>query len=195
MVRKMRFKNKKAKNSAITIILLFAFVTSSFAILTPAGAQAPTTRKSYPFIDAVPNPVGVGEQVLIRTGILMPLGNVTEGWNNVTVTVVKPDNTTQTLGPFRTDSTGATFTTYIPDEVGTYKFTTNFPQQRVPSTFLDLESGTLVIAGTVIQAGTSETIDLIVQSEPLPAYPGHALPSEYWSRPIDPQLREWFSIR
>jgi hypothetical protein len=41
---------------------------------------------------------------------------------------------------------------------------------------------------------SSISMDLVVLQEPLPAYPGQPLPTEYWSRPIDPQLREWFSI-
>ena len=188
----MHNQDKKTMRS-VTMLLVLALAASSLVMFMPVDAQAPTV-KSYPIIDAIPNPVGVGEQTLIRTGILMPLGSLQEGWNNVTVTVVKPDNTTQTLGPVRTDSTGSTFTIFVPDQVGTYKLTTNFPQQTVPTTFFNLEGGNLVIAGTVVQAGTSETLNLVVQSEPLPAYPGHALPTEYWSRPIDPQLREWYSI-
>ena len=188
----MHNQDKKTMRS-VTMLLVLVLAASSLVMFMPVDAQAPTV-KSYPIIDAIPNPVGVGEQTLIRTGILMPLGSLQEGWNNVTVTVVKPDNTTQTLGPVRTDSTGSTFTIFVPDQVGTYKLTTNFPQQTVPTTFFNLEGGNLVIAGTVVQAGTSETLNLVVQSEPLPAYPGHALPTEYWSRPIDPQLREWYSI-
>jgi hypothetical protein len=109
--------------------------------------------------------------------------------------MVKPDNTTETLGPFRTDSTGSTFTVYVPDQVGTYQLTTNFPQQTNPVNFTDAERGGIVIRqGTVLLASTSETINLVVQEDPLPAYPGHSLPTEYWNRPIDAQLREWFSI-
>ena len=37
-------------------------------------------------------------------------------------------------------------------------------------------------------------MNMTVQQEPLAFYPGHGLPTEYWSRPIDPQLREWYSI-
>ncbi|MCW4002771.1 MAG: PQQ-binding-like beta-propeller repeat protein [Candidatus Bathyarchaeota archaeon] len=191
----MQILSNKKKNAIIATLLIISFAASFVVFFVPVGAQQqPPTRRSYPIIDAVPNPAGVGEQVLIRTGILMPLGNVTEGWTGVTVTVVKPDNTTETLGPFRTDSTGSTFTIYTPDQAGIYKLTTHFPEQTVPSTFLDLESGNLVLEGTVVQAGTSETINLVVHSEPSVFYPGHALPVEYWSRPIDPQLREWYTI-
>jgi hypothetical protein len=33
-----------------------------------------------------------------------------------------------------------------------------------------------------------------VQEEPIPYYPGVPLPTEYWTRPIDDQLREWAPI-
>ena len=159
----------------------------------PAKAQTAPTQKSYAIIDAIPNPVGVGEQTLLKYGVLQPLGSANEGWTGITITVVKPDNTTTTLGPFTTDSTGSSFTTFTPDQVGTYKLTTNFPDNIVPSTFFDLQRGALVFAGTKELATTAE-LDLVVQEAPLPNYPGHALPTEYWSRPIDPQLREWYSI-
>ena len=111
----------------------------------------------------------------------------------VTVTVIKPDGTTQTLGPFTTDSTGSTFTQYTPDQVGTYQLTTNFPQQTNPVTYLNNEGGNTIVAGTVLLASTA-TMNMTVQQEPLAFYPGHGLPTEYWKRPIDPQLREWYSI-
>ncbi len=42
---------------------------------------------------------------------------------------------------------------------------------------------------------SNKTSTLVVTQEPTQqVYPGHALPTEYWSRPIDPQLREWYSI-
>ena len=178
------------------ILLLLALAVGTFATLPmlSVNAQAAPTLKTYPVVDAIPNPVGVGQDVLIKTGILQQLGTVDLGWTGLTVTVVYPDNTTHTLGPFTTDSTGSTYTTFTPTEVGTYKFTTNFPEQTNPGTFFNMEGGNMIFADTIMKASTSETIDLIVQQEPLPNYPGHALPTEYWSRPIDPQLREWYSI-
>src|SRR3989339_353847 len=118
--RKMHVLNEKTK-AAISILLILTFAASSIILFEPISAQAAPTLRSYPIIDAIPNPVGVGEQVLIRTGILMQLGSLQDGWNNIIVSVVKPDNTTQILGPFRTDSTGSTFTIFVPDQVGTYK--------------------------------------------------------------------------
>ena len=57
----------------------------------------------------------------------------------------------------------------------------------------DYERNAMIYEGTIMLASEASTI-LEVTEEPLVDYPGHALPSEYWSRPIDPQLREWYSI-
>jgi hypothetical protein len=177
----------------IAALLLLAFVTTIVSTI-PISVNAQATLKTYPIIEAIPNPVGRGEQTLIRTGILLQAASVNYGWTGVTVTVVKPDGTTQTLGPFKTDSTGATFTIYVPDQTGTYKLTTHFPQQTNPVGYLNYESGTFIAEGTILQASTSETIDLIVNEEPTKFYPDQPLPTEYWSRPIDPQLRSWYQI-
>jgi hypothetical protein len=196
MKRKMlRGKNMNSKKS-IGILLLAAFMITVITVIPihQVSAQTTPTLKTYPLIDAIPDVAGVGEQVLVKTGILQQLGSVDQGWTGVKVTIVKPDNTTQTYGPYTTDSTGSTFFTFIPDQVGTYKLTTSFPQQTIPTTFFSYESNSLFLAGTIMQASTSETVTLNVTQEPSLQYPGHALPTEYWSRPIDAQLREWYSI-
>ncbi|NLB76712.1 MAG: hypothetical protein GX799_09660 [Crenarchaeota archaeon] len=176
---------KRKMNSITTMFLVLAFAASSFIIFAPSGdAQVPSQMRTYPIIDAIPNPIGVGEQTLLRTGILQPVGSVDLGWEDLTIEVVKPDNSTETLGPYRTDSTGSTFTVYTPDQVGTYLLTTHFPEQINPVNFTDSERGGITIpAGTVMLASTSETISLVVNLEPSQFYPSHALPTEYWTRP------------
>ncbi len=191
---KERKKMQKSK-TIITIFLLLTFAASIIITIPTTQAQPPaTTLKTYPIIDAVPNPVGVGEELLIRTGIIQATGDVSYGWTGITVTVMKPDGTNQTLGPITTDSTGASFTIYTPAQAGTYKFITSFPQQTNPVTFFNVEGGNLILAGTIMKASTSQPLSVIVQEDPLLPYPGHPLPTEYWSRPIDPQLREWYSV-
>ena len=50
--------------------------------------------------------------------------------------MIKPDNTTTTLGPFNTDATGGTGYSITPDQVGTYTLQTHFPEQKmVPGFF------------------------------------------------------------
>ena len=47
----------------------------------------------------------------------------------MTVTVTKPDGTTETLGPFTADDTGGTHVEFTPSAVGTYTFQMRFPGQ------------------------------------------------------------------
>jgi outer membrane protein assembly factor BamB len=43
-------------------------------------------------------------------------------------------------------------------------------------------------------ASDSEKITLVVTEESYVTYPGVALPTEYWTRPINAQFREWYTI-
>ena len=177
-----------------TAIALFLMLTMAFTLaVLPTNAQVPK-MKTFAFVDAVPNPVGAGQEVLIRFGVMQQLGYPGDAWTGITVTVVKPDGTTQTLGPFNTDSTGGSATLFTPNVAGKYKLTTHFPEQAFPQTYFDFERGILILQGTVVEAATSDTIELVVTEQPRPEHPGLPLPTEYWTRPIDPQLREWYSI-
>ncbi len=173
------------KNTLLALLLTIAIAVSLFAI---KGATAQTTKNSFPVIGAMPNPAGVGQDVLITTGITHATAWPHIGWRGLTVTVTKPDGTTQTLGPVTTDTTGLTGITFKPTVAGTYYLQTNFPEQRIEAT----AAGTTV--GTIMKASTSEKYTLVVQQEPIKHYPGVPLPTGYWTRPIDAQAREWASI-
>jgi hypothetical protein len=187
-------KLKEFRTCTIGIFLVLIFAASVITTIPTTYAQEARTQKTYPLIDAIPNPVGVGQQVLIRHGISEGLGMVLQGWEDITVTIVDPDKITTSLGPLRTDSTGAGFTSFTPNKVGTYVLTTNFPEQEVPQPgWFVAERGAFLPGGTVMLASSIST-ELVVQQEPLEAYQDLPLPVEYWTRPIDPQLRSWYQI-
>jgi hypothetical protein len=164
---------------------------SLFAL--PAANAQSAGSKTYAFINATPNPVQVGTETLLHLGISRSTILQSQGWSGLTVTVWKPDNTTQTLGPFTTDSTGGTGTVLVPDQVGTYYLQTNFPAQWFNYSGSDGRGGVVSIS-VYLQASTSEKIPLVVQEEALPVYPGVPLPTEYWTRPIDTQAYDWSTI-
>ncbi len=181
----MLFDKNKFEVTAVALFLLIAMAVSLVAL---PDATAADTRETYAFIGATPNPVGVGQEVLLHVGIKHPLANTNEGWTGLTVTVTRPDGTTETIGPFETDSTGGTGGVYVPTMAGNYTLQTNFPEQTLPtSTFRPFSTP----AGTTMLASHSPILTLVVTEEPITYYPGHALPAEYWTRPIDSQIREW----
>jgi len=184
---------KNKTSAAIALILIFAMTLSLFALPYANAQQATRTKTTHAFIGAQPNPVQVGKSVLLHVGITSYLVDVNAGWEGLTVTVTKPDGTTQTLGPIRTDSTGGTGISYVPNQVGNYTLQTHFPQQNytwVSAPIFDPE-----FTGTIMyKASDSETLTLVVQEDPLPEYPTNPLPTQYWTRPIDAQFREWQTI-
>ncbi len=178
----------KLKISAIPIILLLTISTLlvTFPITT---AQSEPWKQTYAFINALPNPVGVGQEVLLHVGITDSLGSTALGWENITVTIEKPDGNIDTLGPIKTDATGGTGATYTPTQAGTYILQTHFPEQIAPMALI-----TSLPPGTRMLASDSEELELTVTDIQIDYYPDIALPNEYWTRPIDAQARSWSSI-
>ncbi len=179
----MELKNK-SKLSTIALTMILAI--SAILVALPA-ATAQDTRITYPFLGVVPNPVGVDQTILLHVGIFQQLDNVGMGWEGLSITIERPDNQTDTISNIRTDSTGGTGRTYTPDMVGTYKLQSHFPQQMTTEN----KSAPGIPINTTMLASSSAVVELVVQEEPIQYYPGHALPTEYWTRPIDAQLREW----
>ena len=172
----MKKTRRKTIPSVTAIFIILSIAISMFAL---PNAKAQSSIKSYPLIDVVPNHCGVGQRVLINYGAINYLTTEADGWN-VTITITKPDNTTETLTPSKTWSTGNAGTNYVPDQLGTYYLQTNFPQQ-------DYRNVTYL-------AGQSDKIALVVEQQASPSYPWQPIPSEYWTRPADSQLIDWWSI-
>ncbi|MEM0488846.1 MAG: PQQ-binding-like beta-propeller repeat protein [Candidatus Bathyarchaeia archaeon] len=175
----------------ISILLSILLILSAFVAPLAFAQQQPLRMKTFAFINAIPNPVGVGQEVLFHTGILTPHAHG-YGWD-VEVIVTKPDGTKDILKA-KTDSTGGTGVVYVPTQVGTYKVQTHFPEQKLTIPLMLMEVMRLLPPGTIMEESYSDVLELIVKQEPVPSYPGHPLPSEYWTRPVDSQLREWSSI-
>ena len=178
----------------ISILILVAFVFSTIAAIPLQPAKAAATMKTYPIADAIPNPIWLGRSTLLKCGISEAAPSASYGWSGITITVTKPDGKTETLGPFTTDSTGSTYTEYTPDQVGNYTITTNFPNNTYPITITPSGRTQPIQQGTILLASTKSMTLEVTEQGAEQFYPGHALPTEYWSRPIDPQLREWYSI-
>ncbi|MCL2288894.1 MAG: PQQ-binding-like beta-propeller repeat protein [Candidatus Bathyarchaeota archaeon] len=168
-------KNKKIL-STIAILMVLSFVATMIAL--PITNAQGTDRITYPFIDAVPMTAGVGQFVLINFGLLNQLYGVNDGWN-MTLIITDPDGITSKID-LMTWSTGSAGYGYTPTKVGDYKVQSSFERAEYN--------------GVWYASSESEIMILKVVEEWKPDYPGHSLPEEYWYRPIDSQLREWWSI-
>ena len=187
----MKISNKKI-TTAIALFLIALFFASIIAIPSSNAADE-RTKKTYAVCGLMPNPVGVGQETLVWLGITDYVENQSCGWTGLTVTVERPDGVTETLGPFTTDATGSTGTTYTPSMTGNFTFQTHFPAQWFnwsTSPMFDPE----IYGNIYYQASDSDKITLLVTSEPVKDYPNTALPEEYWTRPINAQHYTWNTI-
>jgi hypothetical protein len=180
-------KSKTAIKYSMTFLLILAIAFPFFALQYNGTAEAATLNlKLYPEIAVTPNPVGIGQQTDIIIGFTFPTATAfVKGYTGWTITVTRPDNTTFTLGPLNSDSTGYCFTSFIPDQLGTWKFQAHYP------------GGTVDYVGatnSTIPAADTSVFSITVQSEQVPYYQGAALPSEYWTFPINAENREWYQL-
>ena len=139
------------------------------------------------FISAVPNPVGVGQQLNIQWWLAIPNPIAGQTWDNVEVTVEKPDGKTQTFSGLKSDINGGAYIGFTPDSTGTYKIHASFPGQWVNRTGSNGYSRWYVPL-------ESKTIEITVQEQPIGITPELPFPTEYWTRPINSENREWYTI-
>lgn len=182
-------KNKKIL-STLTILLILSFITPMFAL---PNANAQTTRQiiAWPFVDAIPKMAGVGQPVLINWGLLNYLTTYVDGWN-VTLQITHPNGkvenhtgktwSTGTLGRRMSFSEPGNYTLQCIFDGETYTWTTGTGQNTV-------------INGGYYKPAKSDNVTLEIREDyRKPDYPGHTHPTEYWTRPVDSQLREWYNI-
>jgi len=174
---------KKGKTAAIAIALILTLTMIISLVPLPTVMGWTGHKKSYAYIGATPNPVAINEEVLLHIGISQPLEITEDKWYGLTVEVTDPDGKVSTLGPYATDSTGGTGDIFIPTKEGIYKLRTHFPAQWYNKT-----------NNVYYEEDWSDVLELVVGAEPSKFWPGVPLPTEYWSRPIDSQLREWAPI-
>jgi len=199
-------KKHKCKSVFATsvIILLFA-AAAAFGTFPIATAHSPSWNiPTWLYLSVSPNPIGVNQQafIVMWLNVYPPTANGQYGdrWQGYSVTITKPDGTTQSLGPFSSDPVGSAYATFTPSQPGTYTLQAKFPGQTLtgsnpnPAGYPAGSSYTDFL-GDYYQPSTSISVTLKVTQEPLPQWQSAPIPTNtFWSRPINGQNREWAAI-
>ena len=77
----MRKTNEKL-NSVIFSVLLITSIFAALSNLEIADAET-STKATFAYIGATPNPIGVGQETLIHIGITDPIGTANNGWEGL----------------------------------------------------------------------------------------------------------------
>jgi len=196
----MKNSNKPLKNLVTLFLMLSITATAIFTASPFANAHTPPwSIPTYAYIDGSPNPVGIGQKISLVFWIdaIPPTaaGSAGDRWINLKVEVTEPNGATQTLGPFTSDSVGGSYASFTPDQVGNYTFKFIFPGQVATGSTGTGINGTMTSAfiNDYYQPSNSTTT-ITVQQEELPSPKTYPMPKEYWTRPIEGQNSDWYTI-
>ena len=189
------------KNTKIlALILLLTFSATILALPIVTAHDPPIDIPSYAYVTATPNPIGVGQSVLITMWLNInpptAVGSDGDRWDNYIIEITKPDGTKDTLGPFTSDPVGAYWVQYTPTQTGTYNIQFTFPGDTITGEPIPPANPRgLEYIGDYVEPSSDETI-LTVQQDPVESYPETPLPdrNDYWKRPIYGENREWWKV-
>jgi hypothetical protein len=191
---------KKTMTTLISVIMILTISVTIFALPTASAHDPPQTLKTYAFITATPNPVGVGQQVLIVFWLnwVPPTAGGTTGdrWQGFKIDVTKPNGEVEHLGPFVSDPVGSAYTPYTPTELGEYKVNFTFPGQVLQAagyTGLIGPGANNAYVNDTFKASSANTT-FTVQQESIPLWSQPPLPVSYWERPIDTMNTYWYVL-
>ena len=185
-------QNRKSKAMAILIALFLTISIGASIMLIPnASAHSPAwIITTYAYATATPNPVGVGQQMLIFGWLDNTINGVdlvnNIRFHNYQFTITKPDGTTQTQSfSVISDPTSSQYFAYTPDQTGTYTVFFSFP-------------GQVYDFGGAYQGDyytpSNFTTTFTVQQDPVPSFTENPLPSAFWTRPINGMNVLWDSV-
>jgi parallel beta-helix repeat protein len=129
--------------SSATVLALILAIASTIIISSPTAMAL--TIDTTVTADANPNPVRVGNEILLEININpdLPSGYY---YQDVVITVTGPDATVSNLGPFSTDQFGQLFYFFVPTLVGTYSLNFSYPGEILNgNTYTSCEVGPIFV--------------------------------------------------
>ncbi|XHH10149.1 MAG: PQQ-binding-like beta-propeller repeat protein [Candidatus Bathyarchaeia archaeon] len=200
--------------SLITVLLL---LSSAFLILTPqtnaqvateqptagelpSGANPSISIDTIPYLSFSPNPIGANQTLLVNMWLIPPINVQRTLKDAFQVTITKPDKTQEVIGPISSYQGDATaWFSYVPKQAGNYTIKLDFLGQYYPAgrylagVIVTNSSGTNLNSAYYKPSSTAEQL-LIVQEDMVASWPTSPLPTDYWTRPVSVDHREWWPI-
>jgi len=193
--------NKPKTASTIVIVLMMASVILIAApnVLTakaaevgiagplPAGVTPAVNTQTICSLSVRPRLVGVGQSVLVNAWLCPATQNV-RNVRGYKFTFTKPDGTTTVFTTDSENATAAIWFDFPVDMVGVWKVIVEFP-----GTYFNGTSNQAT-QSAYYQPSTSQEETFTCQANYNPSWPAEALPSDYWTRPVDFSHRDWWPI-
>ncbi len=208
---------------AIALLMMTSVIMIDFAV-QPAKAQLATNQPySGPlkagdvadgtfdttiWISIRPKLVGIDQTVLVNAWAT-PASNAGRKLMGYHITITKPDGTKDEFTQNSERDTAATWLEYIPDQIGEYKYKVDFPGTFCPAGIYNdgviytstAAAGagyqgvpTVYTGSTYYKPDSSPEYTFTVQQEMVWSWSAAGVPTDYWTRPVAVEHREWISI-
>jgi hypothetical protein len=218
----MQVKISKNNKMLLGTFFTILFLLSSIVAIIPVNAQqvqnpntagGPLPDGTTPsvimdgkvFLSFSPNPIGKGQELLVNVWSI-PAPGANRAHTGYTVTFTKPDGTKDVIGPFNSFvADGTNWFNYIPDQAGNWTVQFTYAGDYYPagryvngvlnnsappgSSFMDQRD----YPATWYKPAETPVQKLVVQEDPVTSWYS-PLPTDYWTRPISPENREWANI-
>jgi len=165
----------------------------------PSGVTPNFTVTTTPYLSVRPNPIGINQQLLVNIWIL-PAPHTQRAFKDLKVTITKPDGQTEVITMNSYPADGTAWFEWVVDQIGEWKFKYEFPGMYFPAgRYIDGNIVTATSGGAVYTSAyytpstTKETV-ITVQNDMVWSWPASPLPTDYWTRPISFDNREWWTI-
>lgn len=214
-----RLQLKKINNKLVeTIVFAAILLLSMFSIVAvsdsaagqlapvqpssgamPAGATADFTVTTTPYLNVRPSVVGLGQTVLVNVWLL-PAPHTQRMLLDLKVTITAPDGSVEVLTMDSYPADGTAWFEWPVDQLGEWRFKFDFPGMYYPAgRYIDGNVVTATSGGAVYTSAyyrpssTAETV-ITVQNDMVSSLPAAQMPSDYWTRPISFDNRDWWTI-
>jgi hypothetical protein len=173
-----------------------------------SGDVASGTFDTQTWISARPRIVGEGQTVLVNVWST-PASNAGRKLLGYHIIITKPDGTTDEFTQNSERDTAATWLEYTPDQVGEYTYKVDFPGTFLPAgvyndgvIYTDTASAgagyqgtpTIYTGSTYYKPASSPTYNFTVQKDMVWSWSAAGVPTDYWTRPVPVEHREWLPI-
>ncbi len=167
----------------------------------PNGVTVDATISTITHLSFRPRPVGLGQPFLVNIWMQPPIHAQRMFTQAFTVTITKPDGTKDVIGPL--DSylgDGTAWFEYTADQVGNWTIKSDFLGMYYPAGqyyngyIVTNTSGTKFTSSVYYEPSSDGPYALVVSAEQAASWPTSSLPTDYWTRPVAPHNREWWSI-
>jgi hypothetical protein len=199
--KKMQISIKMAKTTVIALVLLMASimlfanvsnvpVVKAAEVATigppPAGVTPAVTTKTVCSLSVKPAVLGLGQTFLVNVW-LNPAVTAQRAVRTYTFTITQPDGQTVVFDQDSELATAATWFNYVADQIGEWKIKVSFS-----GCYFNGTSDATTSAYYLPSSAPEQTITC--QENVVSAWPGEALPTDYWTRPVDFSHRDWWPI-